>query len=79
MNQSGKAARESAWNIAVESWLQSKGFIKVHIPQKGHQIFPLFLLMNSSGQPDENYLTEISSISEMRVLFGGIAPSPRSP
>jgi hypothetical protein len=34
MNQSGKVARESAWRIAVEFWLQSRGFIKVHIPRK---------------------------------------------
>jgi hypothetical protein len=34
MNQFGKSAREAAWRIAVEFWLQSKGFIKVHIPQK---------------------------------------------
>ena len=26
MNQSAKAVRESAWRIAVESWLQSKEF-----------------------------------------------------
>ena len=34
MNQFGKSAREAAWRIAVEFWLQSRGFIKVHIPQK---------------------------------------------
>ncbi len=34
MNQYGKAAKESAWRIAVEFWLQSKGFIKVHINRK---------------------------------------------
>jgi hypothetical protein len=34
MNQFGKSAREAAWRIAVEFWLQSKGFIKVHIPKK---------------------------------------------
>jgi len=42
MNEWGKAARESAWRIAVEFWLQSKGFINVHIPKKCHPIFPLF-------------------------------------
>jgi len=42
MNEWGKAARESAWRIAVESWLQSKGFINVHTPKKCHPIFPLF-------------------------------------
>jgi len=34
LNQSGQVARESAWRIAVEFWLQSKGYIKVHINQK---------------------------------------------
>ena len=34
MNQFDKSAREAAWRIAVEFWLQSKGFIKVHIPRK---------------------------------------------
>ena len=34
MNPFDKSAREAAWRIAVESWLQSRGFIKVHIPQK---------------------------------------------
>jgi hypothetical protein len=42
MNQFGKAAQESAWRIAVESWLQSRGFIKVHIPKKCHPILPPF-------------------------------------
>jgi len=43
MNQFGKAAREAAWRIAVESWLQSRGFIKVHIPQKVSPNFtPIF-------------------------------------
>jgi hypothetical protein len=46
MNQSGQAERESAWRIAVESWLKSRGFIKVHINQKCHPILPLFYLMN---------------------------------
>ena len=31
MNRSGQAERESAWRIAVESWLKSKGFIKIHV------------------------------------------------
>jgi hypothetical protein len=43
MNQSGQAVRESAWRIAVESWLRSKGYIKVHINQKCHPILPSFL------------------------------------
>ncbi len=36
MNRSGQAERESAWRIAVEFWLRSRGFIKVHINQKCH-------------------------------------------
>jgi hypothetical protein len=43
MNQSGQAVRESAWRIAVESWLRSKGYIKVHNNQKCHPILPPFL------------------------------------
>jgi hypothetical protein len=42
MNQLGKSAREAAWRIAVEFWLQSRGFIKVHIPQKVSPNFTLF-------------------------------------
>jgi hypothetical protein len=34
MNQFGRSTREAAWRIAVEFWLQSRGFIKMHIPQK---------------------------------------------
>jgi hypothetical protein len=43
MNQSGQAVRESAWRIALESWLRSKGYVKVHINQKCHPILPPFL------------------------------------
>jgi hypothetical protein len=43
MNQSGQAIRESAWRIAVESWLKSRDFIKVQINQKCHPILPPFL------------------------------------
>jgi hypothetical protein len=43
MNQSGQSIRQSAWRIAVESWLKSRGFIKVHINQKCHPILPPFL------------------------------------
>ena len=43
MSQSEQAVRESAWRIAVESWLRSKGYIKVHINQKCHPILPPFL------------------------------------
>jgi hypothetical protein len=46
MNQSGKAVRESAWRIAVESWLRSKGYIRVYINQKCHPILPPFLAHN---------------------------------
>jgi hypothetical protein len=42
MNQFGKSAREAAWRIAVEFWLQSRGFIKVHIPKKCYPILPPF-------------------------------------
>jgi len=42
MNEWGKAGRESAWRIAVEFWLQSKGFINVHTPKKCHPISPPF-------------------------------------
>lgn len=34
MNQFGQAAKESAWRIAMEFWLQSKGYIKVQINRK---------------------------------------------
>jgi hypothetical protein len=43
MNRSGQAERESAWRIAVESWLKARDFIKVHIKQKCHPILPPFL------------------------------------
>ncbi len=43
INQFDKSAREAAWRIAVECWLQSKGFIKVHIPKKVSPNFtPIF-------------------------------------
>jgi hypothetical protein len=41
MNQPGQAVRKSAWRIAVESWLRSKGYIKIHI-NKVSPIYPLF-------------------------------------
>jgi len=34
MNQFGQAAKESAWRIAMEFWLQSRGYIKIHIDRK---------------------------------------------
>jgi len=43
MNRSGQSERESAWRIAVESWLKSRNFIKVHINQKCHPILSPFL------------------------------------
>jgi hypothetical protein len=44
INQFGKSAREAAWRIAVEFWLQSRGFIKVHIPKKVVPNFtPIFI------------------------------------
>ncbi len=42
MNQSGQAIKESAWRIAVESWLKSRGFINIHINQKCHPVLPVF-------------------------------------
>lgn len=42
MNQSGQAIKESAWRIAVESWLKSRGFINVQINQKCHPVLPVF-------------------------------------
>jgi transposase InsO family protein len=43
MNEFGKSAREAAWRIAVEFYLQSRGFIKVHIPPKVSPNFtPIF-------------------------------------
>ncbi|MEW6376205.1 MAG: hypothetical protein AB1502_10520 [Thermodesulfobacteriota bacterium] len=42
MKQSGQDIRESAWRIALESWLRSKGYIKVYINQKCHPILSLF-------------------------------------
>lgn len=43
MNQFDKSTREAAWRIAVEFYLQSKGFINVHIPQKVSPNFtPIF-------------------------------------
>jgi hypothetical protein len=43
INQFGQLARETGWRIAVEFWLQSKGFIKVHIPKKVSPNFiPIF-------------------------------------
>jgi len=39
-NQFDQTVRESAWRIAVESWLRSKEYIKVHPNQKCHPILP---------------------------------------
>jgi hypothetical protein len=43
MKQSGQAIRESAWRIAVESWLKSRGYIKPHIKTKVSPNFSSFL------------------------------------
>ena len=43
MKQPAQTIRELAWRIALESWLRSKGYIKVYINQKCHPILPLFL------------------------------------
>jgi hypothetical protein len=42
MNRSDQTVRQSAWRIAVESWLRSKGYIRVHINQKCHPILSPF-------------------------------------
>ena len=42
MKQPAQAVRELAWRIALESWLRSKGYIKVHINQKCHPVLPSF-------------------------------------
>jgi hypothetical protein len=43
LNRFDKSAREMAWRIAVEFWLQARGFIKVHIPPKVSPNFtPIF-------------------------------------
>jgi len=43
MKQSGQTIRESAWRIAVESWLRSGGYIRPHIKTKVSPNFPSFL------------------------------------
>jgi hypothetical protein len=44
MNQFGRSTKEAAWRIAVEFWLQARGFIKMHIPQKVSPNFtPIFV------------------------------------
>ena len=43
MKQSGQAIRESAWRIALESWLKSRGYIKPHIKTKVSPHFSPFL------------------------------------
>jgi hypothetical protein len=44
MNESGQAVRESAWRIAVESWLRSQGHIRILI----NQVSPHFTLFFAS-------------------------------
>jgi len=43
MKQSGQTITESAWRIAVESWLRSRGYIRPHIKTKVSPNFPPFL------------------------------------
>ncbi|MBN1107043.1 MAG: hypothetical protein JXL84_26805 [Deltaproteobacteria bacterium] len=43
MKQSAQAIRESAWRIAVESWLTSRGHVKPHIKTKVSPKFSPFL------------------------------------
>jgi len=43
MKESGQAIRESAWRIAVESCLKTKGYIKPHITTKVSPNFSSFL------------------------------------
>jgi epoxyqueuosine reductase len=43
VKQSGQAFRESAWRIAVESWLKSRGSIKPQIKTKVSPNFSSFL------------------------------------
>jgi hypothetical protein len=43
MKQSGQAIIESAWRIAVESWLRSRGYIRPHIKTNVSPNFPSFL------------------------------------
>jgi hypothetical protein len=43
MKQPAQTIRELAWRIALESWLRSKGYIKVYINQKCHPILPPLL------------------------------------
>ena len=43
MKQSGQAITESAWRIAVESWLKSRGYIRPHIKTKVSPNFSSFL------------------------------------
>src|SRR5512136_24290 len=43
IKQSGQAITESAWRIALESWLRSRGYIRPHIKTKVSPNFPSFL------------------------------------
>lgn len=42
INDSGRAVRESAWRIAVQAWLRSKGYIRIFKNQKCHPILSSF-------------------------------------
>jgi len=43
MKESGQAARETVWRIAVESWLRSRDYIKPNIKTKLSPDFSSFL------------------------------------
>jgi hypothetical protein len=45
MKESGQAIRESAWRIVVESWPNSRDYIKPHIKRKVSPNSSPFLLM----------------------------------
>ncbi len=45
LNQQGPLAKEAAWRIAVESWLGSKGYIRVHTNQKVSPYLPSVLAL----------------------------------
>lgn len=55
LNPTGLVARESAWRIAVEFWLQSKGYIKGHInPKVSPNFTPIFVSwIDSVHTPEE--------------------------
>ncbi len=42
VNHSGRVVQESAWRIAVEAWMQSKGYINIYTNQKCHPVLSSF-------------------------------------